>query len=197
MRNLFWGIILVVFGSLLLLNNLGIADFEDVIRDYWPILLILWGVLVLGKRRKEHEHPATPSSPPVETPSTSQQIEGELVHDSNVFGDVWLNISSQNFKGGSASTIFGNCTINLSQASIAEGDHVLRVHSVFGSTSIILPKDAAVSVSASSTFGSVTVFDQHKKGISSDLRTATPSYESSTRRLKISITEIFGEARVY
>ena len=34
MRNLFWGFILVMFGVLLLLDNIGIADFGEMIHDY-------------------------------------------------------------------------------------------------------------------------------------------------------------------
>lgn len=196
MRNLFWGLILVIFGVLILLNNLGIADFEDVIRDYWPVLLILWGMLILTRKRRER-HPPAAAEPVVQPDVGSQSVEGELIHDSNVFGDVWLNITSRNFKGGSVSTIFGDCSVNLSQAAFAEGEHILRIHSVFGDSSIILPKDAAVSISASSTFGSLTVYDQHKSGFSSDIQSTPPSYESSSRRLKLAITKVFGDVRVF
>ncbi|MGA2625282.1 MAG: cell wall-active antibiotics response protein LiaF [Bacteroidota bacterium] len=205
MRYSFWGLILVIFGVLLLLNNLGIADFGDVMRDYWPVLIILWGIFILTKRRREHPLPTAEQSPPVAgqpppaagQPSPSPQFEGELVHDSNVFGDVFVNVSSQNFKGGSVSTIFGDCTVNLSQAAFADGEHILRIHGVFGDSTVILPKDAAVSVNANSTFGNVTVFDQHKGGISADLHTATAPYEASSKRLKISITKVFGDVRVH
>jgi len=196
MRNLFWGLILVIFGTLILLNNLGIADFEDVIRDYWPALLILWGALILTRRRREQR--SVPVAETVVPPNAgTQSVEGELIHDSNVFGDVWLNITSQSFKGGSVSTIFGDCSVNLSQSVFAEGEHVLRIHSVFGDSSIILPKDAAVSISASSTFGSLTVHDQHKSGFSNDIQNTPPSYESSPRRLKLAITKIFGDVRIF
>jgi len=205
MRNSFWGLILVIFGVLLLLNNLGIADFEDVMRDYWPVFIILWGIFILTKRRREQPYPATEQShqateqphPAAEQAASTPQFGGELVHDSNVFGDVFVNVSSQNFKGGSVSTIFGDCTVNLSQAAFAEGEHILRIHGVFGDSTIILPKDAAVSVNANSTFGNVTVFDQHKGGISADLHAATAPYEASSKRLKISITKVFGDVRVH
>ena len=201
MRNLIWGFILVVFGTLMLLNNLGIADFGEVMANYWPVLLILWGILVLTRKRKSKERADANASqvpPPPPPPATmSGGIEEDLVHHSNVFGDLWLNVTSQNFKGGSVSTVFGDSTVNLSQAAFAEGEHILRVHGVFGNSTVILPKDAAVTVSANSTFGDVTIFDKHKKGFSSDLQSTSGSYESSPRKLKLVVSKVFGEVRVY
>jgi hypothetical protein len=46
--KVFWGVFLATIGVLLLLENFNILVFNfDYLWDYWPILLILWGVSLL------------------------------------------------------------------------------------------------------------------------------------------------------
>jgi hypothetical protein len=42
--RVFWGIIIILFGVLLLLDQLGRLDFGSIISRYWPVLLILIGL---------------------------------------------------------------------------------------------------------------------------------------------------------
>jgi hypothetical protein len=46
----FSGVLLVVFGGLLLADQLGALSFAQTIRDWWPALLILAGILNLIER---------------------------------------------------------------------------------------------------------------------------------------------------
>ena len=187
MRNLFWGIVLITFGILFLLDNLGYADFNEMIHNFWPLILIVWGLSILLKH-KGHRHESTGNIP--------QQITSELLHQSNVFGDIVSTISSRNFKGGSISTVFGDCDVDLSEAGFADGEHELRIHSVFGDSHIRLPKDAAVAINATATFGDLTVQGEHKGGFSSGLHSTSPSYSSASNRLKLNISKVFGDVRV-
>ncbi len=47
-RNVFWGLSLIIIGSLLVARNLGLVHFDwfNIIR-LWPLLFILWGLSVL------------------------------------------------------------------------------------------------------------------------------------------------------
>jgi len=45
-NNIKWGIALIVIGFVLQLNNLGIIE---RITTYWPMLLVLFGILLLFK----------------------------------------------------------------------------------------------------------------------------------------------------
>jgi predicted membrane protein len=253
MRNLTWGFILIIIGVLILLDNLGVADFGDMVRDFWPVLLILWGVSVLIKRRRTAAT-ATMPAPPVaapqpaavhsETLSESEQMireqsaapegsgeaggersqggswtapgsgasgtaggtyqaaggqyqyESELLHQSSVFGDIRVRVTSTRFKGGSISTVFGSSSLDLYSAKFADGEHELRIHGVFGESRLILPKDAAVAISANTVMGDLIIFGQHKGGISSDIQHMTPGFAQASSRLRISITRIFGSIRV-
>jgi len=47
-RNIFWGLILILIGTLFILQNLNVLDFEWVrLWRLWPVLLVLWGVSIL------------------------------------------------------------------------------------------------------------------------------------------------------
>ncbi len=50
-KNVFWGLSLIIIGSLLVARNLGMVDFDwfNIIR-LWPLLFILWGLSVLPIR---------------------------------------------------------------------------------------------------------------------------------------------------
>lgn len=186
-NNLFFGVVLITFGILFLLDNLGMADFGEIIHDYWPLLIIVWGLSILLRRRSL---PA-PSSVPADLVT-----DKESYSESTVFGSLYSSISSKSFKGGSISTIFGDCHVDLSKAAIAEGDHNFRVHGVFGRTNIILPPDCAVSVTASSLLGGLSILGQQKNGVATDLTIASPNYPTSSNRLNINVSKIFGEVRI-
>ncbi len=51
-RNVFWGLSLIIVGSLLVARNLGVIDFDwfNIIR-LWPLIFILWGLSVLPIRQ--------------------------------------------------------------------------------------------------------------------------------------------------
>lgn len=44
-HQLFWGLLLIILGSLLLLSNLGVIS-QDI-WNYWPLILILVGLKLL------------------------------------------------------------------------------------------------------------------------------------------------------
>ena len=212
MRNVYWGFVLIAIGILLLLDNLGVADFGDMIQDFWPLLLVFWGLGLLLRRRSAATQQATVGGPPVESSQMgssaaglsqsgsaqggSSQSESELLHQASAFGDISVKVTSPRFRGGSVSTVFGGSNVDLSGAGIAGGEHELRIHGVFGESRLFLPRDAAVAISASSVFGELVIFGQHKGGVSSEIQHVTANYPQATSRLKITITRVFGSIRV-
>lgn len=45
-RKIFWGLVLILAGVLILLENLGYLR-HDIIR-FWPVLVIIWGIKKLA-----------------------------------------------------------------------------------------------------------------------------------------------------
>lgn len=188
MRNVLWGLILITIGLLFLLDNMDVIDFGEAIRTYWPLLFVLWGVSILLKRK---DHGATHVFR-----DATQNVSGELFHESSVFGDLVVNIHSQDFKGGSLSNVFGGNHIDLSKASIADGEHWLKVSNVFGNVNITVPPDLACSVVANVLLGEAQVFEQRKSGFFADVQYTSPGYDTSQKKLKISISQVVGNVSV-
>jgi predicted membrane protein len=187
MRNLFWGMVLILLGLLFLLDNMGIANFSDVIRMYWPVILILWGISALFRKRRD-----TSIHIDVEPTHFAQ----DLFHRSNVFGNISMNIDSSNFKGGSISNVFGDCDVDLTKSVLADGEHLMRIHTIFGDTRILLPKEFAVSVTASVLLGDLKILEQSIEGFSKDIHLTTPDYQTAQKKLVLSITHIFGSVKI-
>jgi len=53
-RNWWVGGVLIVLGVVVLLNNLGVTDVNvgEIVRTYWPVLLLLWGANILMARNR-------------------------------------------------------------------------------------------------------------------------------------------------
>lgn len=48
-NDIFWGVVWIAVGTILLLDNLEIVYFDFSIAKYWPIILILLGISSLLK----------------------------------------------------------------------------------------------------------------------------------------------------
>jgi predicted membrane protein len=152
------------------------------------VLLILWGINVLLKKKERWgTHVFS---------DVKQNVTGELFHEASVFGDFKVNVESKNFKGGSVSTVFGGGHIDLSKAGIAEGEHWLRVSGVFGDVTITLPEGCACSVTGNVLFGDLRIFDEKKSGFSSDLYYVSPGYDTARNKLRLSLSQVFGNITV-
>lgn len=125
--------------------------------------------------------------------STSSE---ETLQQSNVFGDVRLRITSHTFRGGKVSTVFGDTTIDLSDGGLADGEQVLNVSGVFGDCTVRLPKGLVYSVSGHTVFGSVKTPDQRREGVSASVIQESPGYSEAAKRLKINVSQVFGDVRV-
>lgn len=191
MRNLFWGLVLITLGVLFLLDNMEIATFGFLIRTYWPVIFILWGIHVL-LRKKNQTH--------IEITTEQQESVPDLIHRSNIFGDESFSVNSQNFKGGSISNVFGDIDLDLSKAIIADGEHVLRLHSVFGNIIVQAPKDCGIAVTASALFGDLKVFNEKAGGIFREITFTSPEYRTpladGAKKIKIHVSQIFGDLRI-
>lgn len=196
--TLWFGIVLIAFGILMLLDNMYVVDFSEVFHTYWPVVLVIWGLSMLWRRSSNGRNGA--ASPPGEVPhATTTAYPGTdamKLSSSTVFGDYTVAVQSKSFTGGSVSTTFGDIDVDLLSAQLANGDHALKINGVFGDTTVRLPRDMAIAVYASTTFGDIQVNDQHKDGISSSLDYNSPGFETASRRLRITVSRIFGDVKV-
>ena len=195
-RGRWLGFVLIGLGVIFLLDSTGALEFGDIVRTYWPLLLVLWGLWVLtrGRRSAAPGQPAGP--PPGILADASATSAGESLQSSNVFGDLEVRVTSPSFRGGTVSTVFGDVVVDLSPGGLAEGDHHLTVSGVFGDARLIAPRGAALEVTAHTLAGDLSVLDQTREGFSVSLQYKTPGFETATKRLHVAISQVFGDIRV-
>jgi hypothetical protein len=201
------GIILITLGVLFLLDNFGYASFGELIHDYWPVILIIIGLSLLLRRSESYGDFTPPSSgsgssgPGPDgkgnTFQTFSSSNSDQVSSSSTFGEVSMVLTSKNFQGGSINTVFGEVDIDASSVELAPGEQVFRIHTVFGSTRISLPKGVAARITADTSFGKLRVMDTHKDGIFQDIEYSTDGYDLAEKKLRVIVSQVFGDLRVW
>jgi predicted membrane protein len=106
---------------------------------FWPVLLVGLGAILIARgvsRKREHldEGP-------------------DYIDDMSIFGGGDRVISSQNFKGGRVTAIFGGSKYNMINAELAKGRNIIDIFTVFGGCKLIIPQDWEVSIEVSAIFG--------------------------------------------
>lgn len=77
----------------------------------------------------------------------------DTINESAVFTSSKSIVTSQNFKGGDVSAVFGSVELNLTQAKLAPGEVVLNVSSIFGSVELRVPAEWKIITNVSAAFG--------------------------------------------
>lgn len=204
--RIMWGMLLIVVGLLMLLETMDIMDFGSTVRQFWPVILILWGVMLMLRRGRTRRRSPVQETPPMtvstageRTPPIADKVtatDADQVFSSGVFGDQKLVVRSHAFRGGSVSVVFGDIHIDLSACAVADGSHTLKLSGVFGDVKVRLPRDVPVRVSANTLFGDVSVNEQKRTGVSPSLLHEEPLYSQASRRLWIDAAQVFGDVEV-
>jgi len=106
---------------------------------FWPTLLVGLGAMLIARgvtRRRE----GVDEGP-------------DYIDDMSIFGGGDRVISSQDFKGGRVTAIFGGSKYNLTNAELAKGRNVLDIFTVFGGCKLIVPQEWEVKIEVSAIFG--------------------------------------------
>jgi predicted membrane protein len=195
-KHSFWpGVILVILGVLFLLDTLEVSSFSHVVRTYWPLILIMVGIALLLKSQRDWM--TTGTSTPQGEGSQGVETSADVISESSVFGNIFVKPTSKNFRGGSISAVFGNLELNLASMELAPGEQHLAVHGVFGGVRVTLPKDVGLMVRGNCLFGEVTVLNQNRGGIGTEILHKSDNYDASERKLNITASQVFGDLRIW
>jgi predicted membrane protein len=196
--HLWWGITLIALGVLFLLDNMDIVDVGYLLHTFWPLIFIIWGAGILLRK----DTPKPDSGTTEEGGSrkvvgdTDEETRTHEIDYSTVFGDCTVRISSEAFRGGSVSTVFGDTEIDCSRATVNSGEQRLSVKGVFGDAELWLSRDTAFRLTSSTVFGTIRCNDQKQEGFSPSLQYESPGYGAAERRLRIDISQVFGDVTV-
>ena len=138
------GGVLVVVGALFLADTLGFLTLSW--RDFWPLVLIGAGLLMLWSRL---------SPPWVGIPNSQPAADEGALNENAVFGGVERKVSTDNFLGGQVSTTFGGVDIDLRQAGMRGDSAVLDINCIFGGVELKIPPNWLVISQVGAIFGGI------------------------------------------
>ncbi len=193
--GMMWGVILIAIGALFLFQNFNVLDVGDILSTFWPLILVAIGLKILYDRKSEDGDDVEVIDDSGEQKDSSQ-ISSDKLSQSNVFGDLNINISSQQFSGGSVSNVFGDVRIDLSQAKVIDKNCKLYVNGVFGSIYIKLPAGVSTKVKANTMAGEINLKEESHDGLFGNIKLEDPGFTESANRIYINSSIVFGSVTV-
>ncbi|MGE5795278.1 MAG: LiaF transmembrane domain-containing protein [Ignavibacteria bacterium] len=176
-HNKLFGLILFAIGGVFLLPRI-FPDIEINHGVIFPVLIILLGVYIISKHRI--------TSRSTSGPFKESYFKKDTIDDIAVFGGGTKVFSSDNFKGGNITSIFGGSEIDLTGCKLAEGENIIDALFIFGGSEIYVPKDWNVISSMTPIFG----------GFSNKIRRDPNMAIDTSRTLVIKGLAIFGGGEV-
>lgn len=167
--NLFWYLIIIVVGvSLILKNRRGISD--------------------SGPRKDHSRRPSFNRSEedPLDETIFTESNDTDYIDEISIFGGGKKIITSDNFRGGRITTIFGGSDIVLSQSKLAPGTNEIEVFAMFGGWTLVVPPNWQVKNEVIAIFG----------GISDKRMIAPDTIKDNTRQLIIRGFVMFGGGEI-
>lgn len=134
-------ILILIGGYFLVLNHFNVP--ETFSQIFWPALLILVGIFVVFRAGffSSRYH------------MSRGEVNADFINEVAIFGGNNRQITSDSFKGGKVTSVFGGSKIDLSFCKLSEGTNVLEVTSVFGGTNLKVPADWNIKMQVTSIFG--------------------------------------------
>ncbi len=138
------GVIIMAVGGFFLIPTIFRETFHAY-NMFWPSIFIIIGVIfIVSKRRNWH-------------PGVSKgTIGNDFIDYVNIFSGGERQVTSDNFKGGKITAIFGGMELDLTKAHLAPGRSELEITCILGGASFIVPDDWFVSIEVTPVLGGFT-----------------------------------------
>jgi hypothetical protein len=100
--------------------------------QFWPVLVVLFGLSVLAGRLRSRAAP----------------VDGSVVDAVAIFGGVERTATSRAFRGATLTALFGGAELDLRDAAIVDADRPARITAtaVFGDVEVIVPREWRVDL---------------------------------------------------
>ena len=186
------GLVILLLGLLFLLKNINVVDVgtSEIIRTYWPLVLIVLGIEVIrisrkirGKFRwiKEEAEP---------------EVEGGEIRISRKLGSYDFDFKGKELGSGKIELALGEAKIDIQDAIIPEGNNILKILCKMGSVKIKASKKQPLMVKARALMGDVKIFENRQSGLSPEVEYKSDTFETSPSKLTLVIRQLMGEVVV-
>jgi predicted membrane protein len=139
--------------------------------------LIIFGVLILAKHWRGKAF---------SDQTGSSDSEADMINEFNVFSGSETIVSSQNFRGGKISSVFGGSKIDFSQAKLSQEYNEIELFYLFGGTELIVPSEWEIENRVTSIMGGFS----HKRS------TSVTTKPDSKQKLVLKGLVIFGGGEI-
>lgn len=186
------GLVILLLGLLFLLRNINVVDvgISEIIRTYWPLLLIVLGIEIIrisrkicGKVRWIKEE-------------VEREVEGGEIRISRKLGSYDFDFKGKELGSGKIELALGEAKIDIQDAIIREGNNILMILSKMGSVKIKASKKQPLMVKARALMGDVKIFENHQSGLSPEVEYKSDTFETSPSKLTLVIRQVMGEVMV-
>ena len=196
------GVVLIGIGSIFLLSDIlpdmwpGFFDlFADNTNLFWYLVLIVVGASLLlrkkaafsGPKKRHIRGPGFRSDDTNDKSSSAFSSENlDYIDEVAIFGGGKKIVTSENFRGGRITTIFGGTEIILSQSKLADGIVEIEVFAMFGGWTLVVPPTWQVKTDVVAIFG----------GISDKRMIGPESVRDNTQQLVVKGFVMFGGGEI-
>ncbi|MFZ2323331.1 MAG: LiaF domain-containing protein [Ignavibacteriaceae bacterium] len=104
-------------------------------------LIAIGSYIILNQRKKTEEI------------NELGQTTKDRIDEISIFGGGTRIVTSDNFKGGNITAVFGGSEIILKGSKLAEGTNSIDILAIFGGTTLIVPNDWNIVLNVTSIFG--------------------------------------------
>jgi predicted membrane protein len=162
-RNVMAGTILMLIGGFFILPRL-ISTFPSVFgmipsdfsHQFWPLILIAAGILIIldkfNRRKRVERIWENVASQTTSEAYSSNTYKGTMSKNS-IFGSAEHIIIESEFKGAELNAVFGALSLDLRKTSLPVGETKLDMNAVFGSITVLVPKEWFVETQVDIVFG--------------------------------------------
>jgi predicted membrane protein len=187
------GVVILLLGLLVLLKNINMVDVGvlQIIRTYWPLLLIVLGmeaIRISQKYRRKFQRWKEEIKPEMEP-----EMEGGEIRIIRKFGSYRFDFKNKELPSGIIELGFGEVLLDIRDAIIPEGNNVLKILSKMGSVKIRANREQPLTIQAKVFMGDVRIFESRQSGFSPEVEYKSDTFESSPSKLTLQIKQSMGE----
>lgn len=130
-------------------------------RFIWPLAIVAVGIFLILNPREgkfsrsfwENKFKGYPNDSESDTELNEGRLSDDYLENVSIFGGGDRIVTSNHFRGGKITAIFGGSNFHMRNAKLAPGKNYLDVFLMFGGAEIIVPSDWIVKVDVVSIFG--------------------------------------------
>ncbi|MBI5653394.1 MAG: cell wall-active antibiotics response protein [Chloroflexi bacterium] len=172
--RVFWAVVLIALGVVLLAGNLNLFRFRwDML---WAVTLILVGIWFVWRAFVPAQH-----------------------HDVNFFagiGELRPNLGGKEIRREEFSHGIGECDLDLTRATIPDGESTVKASLGIGELKIRVPRDLALRAQVNAGMGEAQVGDQKDDGIGPQIHFQSDDYATAARKLFIEANVGLGKVEI-